>query len=104
MTVLVLSPEMDLTVDRVIADLLGKRTTVIEWKPRAEALAAELSEVGAVRDPAWWAAFAATPRHVFVPPGSMPGTSTASRGPWSPETTRPSGRPGWRRSTVTRCW
>lgn len=58
---------------------------MIEWKPRAEALAAELSEVGAVRDPAWWAAFAATPRHVFVPPVLCPGP------------VRPAADPGHRR-------
>ena len=39
---------------------------MIDWKPRAEALAAELADAGAVRDPAWRAVFAA-PRHLFVP-------------------------------------
>jgi protein-L-isoaspartate(D-aspartate) O-methyltransferase len=40
---------------------------VIDWKPRAEALAAALADAGAVWDPVWRAAFATTPRHVFVP-------------------------------------
>lgn len=40
---------------------------MIAWKTRAEDLVARLAETGAVRDPAWRAAFAGTPRHVFVP-------------------------------------
>lgn len=40
---------------------------MIDWETRAEELAAHLSAVGAVRDPAWRTAFATTPRHVFVP-------------------------------------
>ncbi|SDZ44941.1 protein-L-isoaspartate(D-aspartate) O-methyltransferase [Saccharopolyspora shandongensis] len=37
------------------------------WKPRAQALADELESRGDLTDPAWKAAVAATPRHVFVP-------------------------------------
>lgn len=38
-----------------------------DWKAGAESLAGELAAAGAVSDPAWRAAFAVTPRHVFVP-------------------------------------
>lgn len=38
-----------------------------EWEPRAQALADELEARDDVRDPAWKAAIAATPRHVLVP-------------------------------------
>jgi protein-L-isoaspartate(D-aspartate) O-methyltransferase len=37
------------------------------WEAQAAALAEELAAAGALADPAWRAAFAATPRHLFVP-------------------------------------
>ncbi|MPZ28306.1 MAG: methyltransferase domain-containing protein [Micromonosporaceae bacterium] len=37
------------------------------WRNRAERLARDLAGRGAIRDPAWHAVFAATPRHMFVP-------------------------------------
>ncbi|MER6667419.1 methyltransferase domain-containing protein [Amycolatopsis japonica] len=37
------------------------------WETRAAALAAELTADGVLADPAWRDAFAATPRHLFVP-------------------------------------
>ncbi|MEC3977724.1 methyltransferase domain-containing protein [Amycolatopsis sp. H20-H5] len=37
------------------------------WESRAAALADELAAAGVLRDPAWRDAFAATPRHLFVP-------------------------------------
>ncbi|MER7014577.1 methyltransferase domain-containing protein [Saccharopolyspora sp. NPDC000359] len=39
----------------------------LAWQPRAQALADELEARGDLRDPAWKAAIAATPRHVLVP-------------------------------------
>lgn len=38
-----------------------------DWRPYATALADMLAASGAVRDPAWRAAFTAVPRHLFVP-------------------------------------
>jgi methyltransferase of ATP-grasp peptide maturase system len=38
-----------------------------QWRPRAHELVAELTAEGALRTPAWQAAFAAVPRHLFVP-------------------------------------
>lgn len=38
-----------------------------EWQPRAQRLADALTEQGDIGDPAWNAAVANTPRHVFVP-------------------------------------
>ncbi len=38
-----------------------------EWQPRAQRLADTLTEQGDIRDPAWSAAVAGVPRHVFVP-------------------------------------
>lgn len=46
-----------------VPDVLG----VTDWPARARDLAAQLTADGAITDPAWWAAFEATPRHVFVP-------------------------------------
>ena len=37
------------------------------WRPRARELVAELTAEGALRTPVWQAAFAAVPRHLFVP-------------------------------------
>lgn len=39
----------------------------VDWQPRARELASTLTESGVITDPAWRAAFEATPRHVFVP-------------------------------------
>ncbi len=38
-----------------------------QWRPRARGLADELLAEGALRTPAWHAAFAEVPRHLFVP-------------------------------------
>lgn len=38
-----------------------------QWRPRAHELVAELTTEGALRTPVWRAAFAAVPRHLFVP-------------------------------------
>ncbi len=38
-----------------------------DWQPRLVALVDQLAEDGALRSPAWRAAFEAVPRHVFVP-------------------------------------
>lgn len=38
-----------------------------DWRKRAGRLASQLEEKGAISDPAWRAAFATVPRHVFVP-------------------------------------
>lgn len=38
-----------------------------EWQDAARRLATELRDAGVLTDQAWWDAFAATPRHVFVP-------------------------------------
>ncbi len=40
---------------------------MIEWEPRAAHLADALADAGAIPDAGWWAAFAETPRHLFVP-------------------------------------
>jgi protein-L-isoaspartate(D-aspartate) O-methyltransferase len=40
---------------------------MIDWRPRAERLAEELSRAGALTDPRWADALRAVPRHVFVP-------------------------------------
>lgn len=37
------------------------------WHHRARRLADELRSTGVLTDPAWWDAFAVTPRHLFVP-------------------------------------
>lgn len=48
--------------------LAGEGTTpVTQWTERALALANTLKAEGCITDPAWHAAFTATPRHVFVP-------------------------------------
>ena len=41
--------------------------TGTDWKARAAALAEDLARAGDLRDPAWAAAVAATPRHLLVP-------------------------------------
>ncbi|MGH3814509.1 MAG: methyltransferase domain-containing protein [Pseudonocardiaceae bacterium] len=38
-----------------------------QWRPRVQELVAELAAEGALRTPAWRAAFTAIPRHLFVP-------------------------------------
>ncbi len=38
-----------------------------QWRPRVQELVAELTAKGALRTPAWQAAFTAVPRHLFVP-------------------------------------
>lgn len=40
---------------------------MIDWKARAQTLAEQLRSCGAIDTPAWQVAFAAVPRHVFVP-------------------------------------
>jgi hypothetical protein len=42
-------------------------TAEADWKQRAAGLVAELVAAGVLSDPAWVAAFAGVPRHVFTP-------------------------------------
>ncbi|MGH3824465.1 MAG: methyltransferase domain-containing protein [Pseudonocardiaceae bacterium] len=64
---------------------------VPDWKPLADALVAALEAEGALSDPAWRRAFAATPRHLFVPcflehtngiEGVVDGADPAQRNRW----------------------
>lgn len=82
---------------------VGERADVIDWETRAEELAAHLSAVGAVRDPAWRTAFATTPRHVFVPQFYAL-DQYRQYALWSAAPHRRSERPGWHRCTAMRCW
>ncbi|MDN5857120.1 MAG: protein-L-isoaspartate carboxylmethyltransferase [Pseudonocardia sp.] len=47
--------------------MTGPVIDMLDWRGRAERLAAQLVELGALEDPRWQAAVRETPRHEFVP-------------------------------------